>query len=221
MKSISQYIEYTNLKPFITDRELDTLVAEAKEYKFYGVCVPPFWVKQAKREIGNSNLKLATVIGFPFGYNVTEAKLEEIKQGLSAGANELEVVMNLSALKIKMDWTKIELAKCAKLIHDQSASFKVIIETGYLSEAEIIRACKIAEEAGADFVKTSTGIANQGAQEKRISLMKKNLSPTIGVMACGGIRTYGQVMDMVEAGALRIGTSSGVEIMKELEEEED
>jgi deoxyribose-phosphate aldolase len=219
MKSINQYIEYTNLKPFITDRELDKVVSEAKEYKFHGICIPPFWVKQAKREIGNSPVNLATVIGFPFGYNVTEVKLEEIKQALAAGANELEVVMNISALKIKMDWTKIELAKCAKLIHDHSSLFKVIIETAYLTDEEMIRACKISEEAGADVVKTSTGLAPQGSMEKRISLMKKNLPSHIGVMACGGIRTYGQVMDMVEAGATRIGTSSGVEIMKELEEE--
>jgi deoxyribose-phosphate aldolase len=219
MKAINQYIENTSLKPFITDREVDQLVAEARDYKFHGVCVPPFWVKQAKREIGNSDLKLATVVGFPFGYNVTEVKLEEIKQAMSAGANELEVVMNISALKVKMDWTKIELAKCAKLIHDNSCIFKIIIETAYLNDEEIIRACKISEETGADFVKTSTGFASQGAIEKRISLMKKSMNSHVGVMACGGIRTYGQVMDMVEAGALRVGTSSGAEIMKELEED--
>jgi deoxyribose-phosphate aldolase len=219
MKSINQYIEYTNLKSFITDSEVDQIVGEAKEYKFYGICIPPFLIKQAKRAIGNFSLNLATVIGFPFGYNITEVKLEEIKQAINSGANELEVVMNISALRMKMDLTKIELAKCAKLIHDNSCSFKVIIETAYLSENEIIRACKISEESGAAFVKTSTGFAPQGAMEKRISLMKKSLSSHVGVMACGGIRTYGQVMDMMEAGALRIGTSSGVEIMKELAEE--
>ncbi|MFL5728213.1 MAG: deoxyribose-phosphate aldolase [Cytophagaceae bacterium] len=216
MLPINEYIEHTNLKPFITDRHVDSLVAEAGKYKFRGVCVPPFWVKRAKREIGKENIRLITVAGFPFGYNMTETKLEEIKLAIADGAQEIDVVVNISALKMDMDWVKIDLAKCSKLIHDNGCMLKVIIEVAYLTDSEIVKACQIAESAGADFLKTSSGFATQGALEHKISLMKKSLSKNVGVMACGGIRTYDQVMDVIDAGAVLIGTSSGVDIMKEL-----
>jgi deoxyribose-phosphate aldolase len=216
MKPANEYIEHTNLKPFITDRQVDQLIKEAKEYKFRAVCVPPFWVKRAQREISNGNIRLVTVAGFPFGYNMTETKLEEIKLGIANGAQEIDVVMNISAFKTKMDWVKVDLAKCSKLIHESTCQMKVIIEVGYLNDAEIIQACKISEQAGADYVKTSSGFATQGALEKAISLMKKNLSDNVEVMACGGIRTYDQMLDVIHAGADLIGTSSGVDIMKEL-----
>jgi deoxyribose-phosphate aldolase len=216
MKPINEYLEHTNLKPFITDRNVDRLISEAKQYKFRGVCVPPFWVKRAHREIGSAGVKLVTVAGFPFGYNMTETKIEEIKLAIADGAQEIDVVLNISALKINMDWTKIDLVKCGKLIHENSCLMKVIIEVAYLNDSEIIQACKISQDAGADYVKTSSGFATQGSLEHKISLMRKTLGKNIGVMACGGIRTYGQVMDAIEAGADLIGTSSGVDIMKEL-----
>jgi deoxyribose-phosphate aldolase len=216
MKPVNEYIEHTNLKPFITDLNVDHLVNEAKRYRFRGICVPPFWVKRAKREIGNESIRLITVAGFPFGYNMTETKLEEIKLGMANGAQEIDVVVNISALKINMDWVKIDLAKCAKLIHENSCLMKVIIEIGYLNDNEIIRACRISEEAGADYVKTSSGFATQGSLEQKISMMRKNLGRNVGVMACGGIRTYDQVLDAIDAGADLIGTSSSVDIMEEL-----
>jgi deoxyribose-phosphate aldolase len=216
MKPFNEYIEHTNLKPFITDRNVDKLVSEAKEYKLRGICVPPFWVKRAHREIGSANVKLVTVAGFPFGYNMTETKLEEIKLAIADGAQEIDVVLNISALKVNMDWAKIDIAKCSKMIHQNNCLMKVIIEVTYLNESEIIHACKISQEAGADYVKTSSGFATQGALEKKISLMRKTLAKSVGVMACGGIRTYDQVMDVIDAGADLIGTSSGVDIMKEL-----
>ena len=216
MKPVNEYIEHTNLKPFITDRDVDKLVSEAKEYKLHGVCIPPFWVKRARREIGSENIRLITVAGFPFGYNMTETKIEEIRLAIANGAHEIDVVLNISALKMNMDWAKIDLAKCSNLIHQNNCLMKVIIEVAYLNDAEIIRACKISQETGADYVKTSSGFATQGALEKKISLIRKNLPENTGVMACGGIRTYGQLMDVIEAGADLIGTSSGVDIMREL-----
>lgn len=215
MQSLNRYIEHTNLKPFVTDREIDRLVAEAKEFALLGVCVPPFWVKRARREIGPANVSLVTVVGFPLGYNMTEVKLEEIKIAIATGADELDVVMNISAFKINMDWFKVELAKCSKLIHEREKLFKVIIETAFLDDEEIIKACRICAAAGVDFVKTSTWFAGAGAKEEHIRLMRKNLPAEVGIKASGGIQTAAQAMAMISAGADRIGTSNGVKIVSE------
>lgn len=215
MSSINHQIEHTLLKPTLSDKDIDRLVAEAKQYKFFGVCVPPFWVKSAKREIADSEIKLVTVIGFPLGYNMTETKLEEIKIAMSTGADELDVVMNISAFKIKMDWVKIELAKCSKLIHDHHKIIKVIIETSYLDEEEIRRACKLCADAGADFVKTSSGFAPDGAEAEQIRIMRKALPDSVGIKASGGISTYEHAIKMLDAGADRIGTSNGIKIVLE------
>jgi len=212
---ISRFIEHTNLKPDLTADQIDSLVSEAKMYGFVGVCVPPFWVKRAAREIGTLDIQLVTVIGFPFGYQRTESKLVEIEKAIEDGANELDVVMNISAFKSGMPWTKIELAKCAKLAHDNDALLKVIIETAYLNDEEIIQACKLVSDAGADFVKTSTGFASAGAQVEHIKLMRTNSPSNVGVKASGGIRDYKTAKAMVDAGADRLGVSAGVSIMQE------
>lgn len=215
MKSPAAYIEHTNLKPTITDREVDKLVAEAKEFNFNGVCVPPFWVKRAQREIGSSNINLVTVIGFPLGYQMTETKIEEIKVAIQTGANELDVVMNISAFKINMNWFKIELAKCSKLIHENNCLMKVIIETAYLDFEEIKKACKIGVDSGADFIKTSTGFATEGATVEKVELIKSLVPNSVGIKASGGIKSFDQTQSLIKAGADRIGTSSGVVIMNE------
>lgn len=215
MKLLNEYIEHTNLKPNITDKQVDLLVREARDFKFLGVCVPPFWVKRAKREIGNSEIKLVTVIGFPLGYNMTETKLEEIKMALATGADELDIVMNISAFRIKMDWVKIELARCNKLIHEHQKISKIIIETAYLDEDEIQRACKLCVDSGADYIKSSTGFAPEGATVEKIQWIKKSIPASVGIKASGGISTAAQVREMIQAGAERIGTSSGIKIMNE------
>jgi deoxyribose-phosphate aldolase len=212
---INKYIEQTNLKPVITDKDIYTLVDEAKEHQFLGICVPPFWVKKAKRELGSVDIKLVTVIGFPLGYNMTETKVEELTRAIGDGANELDLVMNISAFKANMPWVKIELAKCATLAHSHSVLLKVIIETAYLDEDEVVKASLLSQHAGADFVKTSTGFASSGATIDQIKLMRKVLSPEVGIKASGGIKNYEQAIAFIEAGAERIGTSSGVEIMKQ------
>jgi deoxyribose-phosphate aldolase len=214
--NLASYIEHTNLAPTVTIKEIDQLVAEAKQFHFLGICVPPFWVKRAKREIGNEPVKLVTVAGFPLGYNMTETKLDEILRAIENGADEVDVVWNISSFKTGIPWTKIDVAKCARLAHDHHKILKVIIETAYLSEDEIESACKICADAGADFVKTSTGFAGEGAKEEHIKRMRSVLPKNVGIKASGGIKTYEQALRLIEAGADRIGTSSGVKILESL-----
>ena len=211
---IVRYIEHTNLSPVLTIKDIDRLVEEAKQFQFLGVCVPPFWVKRAKREIANEKILLVTVAGFPLGYSMTETKLDEIKRAIENGADEVDVVWNISSFKTNLPWTKIEIAKCSKLLHDHQKILKVIIETAYLSDEEIVTACKLCADAGADFVKTSTGFAPTGAKEEHIELMRATLPSSVGIKASGGIKTHEQVVALVDAGASRIGTSSGVKILE-------
>lgn len=212
--AINQFIEQTNLRPNLTDRDIDLLVEESITHDFVGVCLPPFWVKKAARDLKDSNIQLVTVIGFPLGYPKTESKLLEIDHAINDGARELDIVMNISAFKSGMPWPKIELAKCAKIIHEAECLMKVILETSYLTEEEIITAAKLSVEAGADFVKTSTGFSGQGATESHVKLLRNNVPSTVGVKASGGIKSFSQAQAMIDAGAERIGTSSGVQIMK-------
>jgi deoxyribose-phosphate aldolase len=214
VQPLNRYIEHTNLNPTVTIKDIDKLVEEAKQYNFLGVCVPPFWVKRARREIGSEDILLVTVAGFPLGYSMTETKLDEIKHAIDNGADEIDVVWNISSFKTGNPWTKIEIAKCSKLIHDYQKILKVIIETAYLSDDEIIEACKLCADAGADFVKTSTGFAPSGAKVEHIQLMKKSVPLGVGIKASGGIKTREQTIQLIEAGADRIGTSSGVFIFK-------
>lgn len=216
---INRYIEHTNLKPTITDKDVDVLVAEAIKYQFVGVCIPPFWVKRAARELADHDIQLVTVIGFPLGYQMTESKLVEIEKAIDDGANELDIVMNISAFKSGMPWVKIELAKCANLIHQNGCMMKVILETAYLSDEEIITATRLCSEAGADFVKTSTGFASTGAKVAQIELMRKCAPSNVGIKASGGIKDLLTLKAMVSAGADRIGTSSGIGIMEEIQKE--
>jgi deoxyribose-phosphate aldolase len=205
LETLNRYIEHTNLSPTLTIQDVDKLVAEAKQYHFLGVCIPPFWVKRAKREIGDSKILLITVAGFPLGYSMTETKLEEIKCAIENGADEVDVVWNISSFKSGNPWTKIEIAKCSKLAHDH--------QKAYLSNDEIVEACKIGVDAGADFVKTSTGFAPSGAKVEHIQLMKKSVPGGVGIKASGGIKTKEQAIQLIEAGADRLGTSSGIAIV--------
>ncbi|MEJ0031661.1 MAG: deoxyribose-phosphate aldolase [Bacteroidota bacterium] len=218
--SLAQYIEHTNLSPTLTIGDIDRLVDEAKQYSFFGVCVPPFWVKRAKREIGSSPIALVTVAGFPLGYNMTETKLDEIKRGIENGADEIDVVMNVTSFKTGIPWTKVEIAKCSKLTHDHEKLLKVIIETAYLSDEEIESACKICADAGADFVKTSTGFASPnaggqatGAKLEHVQIMRRVLPELVSIKASGGIKSRAFAEELINAGASRIGTSSSISII--------
>ncbi len=214
--NIAPYIEHTNLSPTLTIRDIDTLVNEARQFSFLGVCVPPFWVKRAQREIAKDKIALVTVAGFPLGYSMTETKLDEIKRAIDNGADEVDVVWNITSFKTGIPWTKIEIAKCSKITHDHQKLLKVIIETAYLSDEEITEACKLCADAGVDFVKTSTGFAPTGAKVEHVKLMRSVLPSHVGIKASGGIKTREQAIAMIEAGADRLGTSSGVKIVERL-----
>ena len=217
MLKLNRFIEHTLLNPTLTDKDISKLVEEAIEYEFLGVCVPTFWVKKVKREVHKQGIQLVTVIGFPLGYQMTENKLDEIKLAIDNGANELDIVMNISAFKSGMSWVKTELAKCAQLIHENDCLMKVIIETAYLTDEEIISASHICQDAGTDFVKTSTGFAPYGAKTDHIKLIRKTINSNVGVKASGGIRDYATAVSMIESGADRLGVSAGVKIMQEVE----
>lgn len=212
--NLATHIEHTNLSPTLTIGDIDKLVEDAKRFSLLGICVPPFWVKRAKREIGTAKIILVTVAGFPLGYNMTETKLDEMQRAVDNGADEIDVVWNLTSFRTNLPWTKIEIAKCSKLAHDHDKLLKVIIETAYLSDDEIKRACKLCADAGADFVKTSTGFAPSGAKAEHIALMRENLPPAVGIKASGGIKTFDDAKRMIDAGATRIGTSSALNIVQ-------
>jgi deoxyribose-phosphate aldolase len=212
---LNRYLESTLLKPTVTDREIDLLLSEAIDAQFIGVCVPPFWVKKAKRELQDQDIQVVTVIGFPFGYEATETKVAEAKTAIQNGADELDVVWSQTAFHSGMTWPKIELAQLAKVCHESERIMKVIIETAYLSPAQIREACLICQDAGADFVKTSTGYAPYGARVEDISLMREVLPYTIGIKASGGIKTLEQALAMIQAGADRLGTSAAKSLMDE------
>lgn len=215
MQRIHRYIEHTVLKPTLTDKDIEKATEEAIQHQFMGLCVPPFWVKKAKRDLGTADVQMVTVIGFPLGYQMAETKSREIEVALKTGADELDIVMNISAFKTGLPWAKIELAKFSKMIHEAEAFMKVIIETAYLNEEEIVTACKLCADAGVDFVKTSTGFAGEGAKLKDIQLMRSVLPSQVGIKASGGIKTRAQAESLIVAGADRIGTSSGVQIVTE------
>ncbi|WP_373497566.1 deoxyribose-phosphate aldolase [Aquiflexum sp.] len=215
MKNIERYIEQTILKVQTTDVDIENLVKDAKTYRFIGICVPPFWVKKAKREIGDSDIQLVSVAGFPLGYNLTETKLFEAEQLIKHGADEIDVVWSISAFKAGMNWPKIELAKMSQLCHDHVRILKVIIETAFLDQEEIIKACEICADAGVDYVKTSTGFAPDGAKIEHIVLMREHLPSNVGIKASGGIKSLEQAVNLIKAGADRLGTSSGVQIVND------
>ena len=215
MHKLNRYLESTLLKPTVTEREIDQLVREAREEQFIGICVPPFWVKKVKRELQDEDIQVVTVVGFPFGYESTEAKVAQLKAAIKDGADELDVVWSQTAFHSGMSWPKIELAQLSKICHEEERLLKVIVETAYLSPAQLQEACAICVDAGADFVKTSTGYAPYGARVEDISLMRQALPSTVGVKASGGIKTLELALALIQAGADRIGTSAAKTLMDE------
>ena len=215
MQHINLYIEHTILKADTTHHDIDRVVREGLEYQFKGICVPPFWVKKARKQLGETEVQLVTVSGFPFGYNKTETKIFEIEQAIHDGADEVDIVWNLSAFRSGMTWVKHDIAKCAEVLHGHGKILKVILETAYLDKDAIMSGCILCKDAGADFVKTSTGFAHEGAMVENIRIMRTTLPSSVGIKAAGGIKDYDTAVAMIKAGADRIGTSSGVKIMEE------
>jgi deoxyribose-phosphate aldolase len=213
MKNLNRYLESTLLRANMTDKDLDLLLRDAIEEQFVGVCVPPFWVKKTKRELQLEDIQVVTVIGFPFGFEDTATKVAETKEAIKQGADELDLVWSQTAFHSGMNWPKIEIAQIAKICHEEERTLKVIIETAYLSHGQIREACLICQDAGADYVKTSTGYAPSGAKVEDIRLMREVLPSIVGIKASGGIKTLEFALELIAAGADRIGTSSAKAIM--------
>jgi deoxyribose-phosphate aldolase len=214
--NIAPYIDHTLLKQTVTLSEIKNLCQEALEYGFAAVCVPPLYVKEAKEILNDSNIKTATVIGFPFGYCAIEAKVAEIVLAIVDGADELDMVVNISAIKNE-DWTFIanEINTIMPIVKNKGKVIKVIIESGILTHDEIIKCCDIYGAAGVDYVKTSTGFAEKGASIHDIQLIRAHLADTIKIKASGGIRSYSFAKELINAGANRLGCSASVQIVKE------
>ena len=211
---LNKYIDHTILKPTCLVSDIEKLCAEAKQYDFAAVCVPPNFVKLAKDKLLGSTVQVATVIGFPFGYSATEAKIAEIILAMVDGADELDVVANISAIK-NADWSAIadEINHIMPIIRSKGKVVKIIIESGVLSDDEIIKCCDIYGIAGIDYLKTSTGYAEKGASVEAVKLFRKHLPDQVQIKASGGIRDYATAKLMIDAGATRIGCSAGVAIV--------
>ncbi|MDG3262876.1 deoxyribose-phosphate aldolase [Streptococcus suis] len=209
---LNRYIDHTILKPETTQEQVEKILAEAKEYDFASVCVNPTWVALAAESLKDSDVKVCTVIGFPLGANTPAVKAFETKDAISNGADEIDVVINIGALKtgnydlVLEDIKAVVAASGDKLV-------KVIIEACLLTDDEKVKACQLSQEAGADYVKTSTGFSTGGATVADVALMRKTVGPDMGVKASGGARSYEDAIAFIEAGASRIGASSGVAIM--------
>lgn len=215
---IAKYIDHTILKPTTTLWEVERICEEAMQYQFAAVCVPPLFVKTAKAVLINSNVKVATVIGFPFGYSAIEAKVAEIVLAILDGVDELDMVINISAIK-NTDWQFLanEINTILPLIRNRNKILKVIIESGVLTDDEIIKCCDLYGAAGVDYVKTSTGYAEKGASVHAVQLIRKHLSDTVKIKASGGIKTYQFAKELIDAGADRLGCSSSISIVEESE----
>ncbi|MDD2481699.1 MAG: deoxyribose-phosphate aldolase [Lutispora sp.] len=218
MRNLASYIDHTILKPEASEKDVIKICNEALEYGFASVCINPCFVGLANSILKGSEVKVCTVIGFPLGANTHAVKAFEATDAIQNGAEEIDMVLNIGALKEgRLDYVQEDIAAVAKVCKGK-ALLKVIIETCLLSEEDKIEACNIAKLAGADFVKTSTGFSTSGATEADIALMRKTVGEELGVKASGGIRDYSTALAMIRAGATRIGASASVKIINESDE---
>jgi deoxyribose-phosphate aldolase len=215
-KGLAAMIDHTLLKPEATPEEVERLCNEAVEFGFASVCINPGHVTLAREKLRGSNIKICSVIGFPLGATTTRSKVCEAEEAISNGAQEIDMVISIGRLKSR-DFTFVEgdIRSVVEAAHSRSAIAKVIIETCLLTDEEKERACLLAKNASADFVKTSTGFSKGGATVADVALMRRVVGNKMGVKASGGIRSYEDAIRMIESGATRIGTSSGVKIVLE------
>jgi deoxyribose-phosphate aldolase len=211
---MARYIDHTMLKPEATAGEIDQLCREAEQYHFASVCINPTWVKRAAENLRGTSVPVCTVIGFPLGATTPEIKAMEARRALRDGAREVDMVLNIGALKSgDYDLVRNDIEKVVDAAHDGGALCKVILETALLTDEEKVIASSLAKGAKADFVKTSTGFGPGGATVYDVALMRETVGPHMGVKASGGVRTADDAEDMIAAGATRIGASAGVEIV--------
>jgi deoxyribose-phosphate aldolase len=213
---LAGYIDHTLLKPEATDAQIAQLCYEARKFNFAAVCVNPGKVKLCAQLLKGAPVKIATVVGFPLGATPPEVKAYETQQALDDGAHEIDMVINIGALKSK-DYTLVarDIAMVVRTAQTGGAITKVIIEAALLDDEEKVIACKLAQEAGAEYVKTSTGFAAGGATVHDVALMRWAVGPEMGVKAAGGIKSYADAVNLIEAGATRIGASASIKIMQE------
>lgn len=220
-QQLAKMIDHTLLKPEVTKEQISSLIEEAKEYQFASVCLNPAWVSYAKEQLTDSEVKVCTVIGFPLGATTTETKVFEAKQAVENGADEVDMVIAIGHLKSgDTDYVKNDIAKVKEAVGKEIV-LKVIIETSLLTEEEKELACQLSEEAGADFVKTSTGFSGGGATVEDIQLMHRVVGDRLQIKASGGVRSLDDAKKMVEAGASRLGASAGVQIINGLVTDSD
>jgi deoxyribose-phosphate aldolase len=214
--NLAKTIDHTLLRPDCTAADVEQLCQEARQQEFASACVPPCYVPLAARELSGSGVAVCTVIGFPLGYNSPRVKFREAEIALAEGATELDLVLNVSLLKSgNLDAVKAEVEDLADLVDVHDALLKVIIETALLTDTEIEVAARLCAEAGAHFVKTSTGFASRGASVADVELLRRVLPPSVRIKASGGIRTRAQALALLAAGADRLGTSNSLVIMQE------
>ncbi len=213
---LNKYIDHTNLKAYATREDIEKLCEEARLYQFASVCVNPYYVTLAKNLLEDTSVAVCTVVGFPLGQNTIETKEFEAIRAVESGADEVDMVINIAAIKNKdYDYIKEEIETIRDSI--EGITLKVIIETCYLTKEEIIKMTEICNETYVNFIKTSTGFGTKGAQIEDIKLIKEHKMDYLEIKASGGIKTLEQAYEMINAGATRLGTSSGVELMKEEE----
>jgi deoxyribose-phosphate aldolase len=213
--NLARFIDHTLLKPDATPDQIAQLCFEARKYQFASVCVNSTWVKLCAQLLEGSPVKVCTVIGFPLGATASEAKVFETIHAIDQGATEIDMVINIGALKAReLDMVARDIQGVVDAAHSRNVIVKVILETILLTDEEKTIACSLSKEAGADFVKTSTGFAGGGATVHDVALMRRVVGPEIGVKASGGVRTYEDAESMIQAGATRIGASAGVKIMQ-------
>jgi deoxyribose-phosphate aldolase len=215
--NLNQYIDHTLLKPEATLSQIEKLCQEAKENNFFSVCINSYYVKTCVQLLSGTSVKVCTVVGFPLGASTMETKRFEAMKAVAEGAKEIDMVMNISAVK-SGNWQYVvdDMSSLAQVCHQQGAILKVILETCLLTEEEKKKACELAVKAGVDFVKTSTGFSTGGATIEDVKLMRSIVGPNIGVKASGAIRNTETAQAMIEAGATRLGTSASVDIVKGL-----
>lgn len=212
---LAEKIDHTILKPDCTLEEIKGVCEEAKSNGFFSVCIPPFYVKDAAQCLENTPVKVTTVIGFPMGYATTPAKVEEIKRAIDDGADEVDAVVNICAIKSgNWNYVRNDIDSMTRIAHLRGKHIKIILETGLMTQEELAKLCKICTDSEVDFVKTSTGILAAGANVDTVSWLRANLPASIKIKASGGVRSYHDAQRLVEAGADRLGSSASVQIIQ-------
>lgn len=216
MRTLASYIDHTQLKAFCTESDIVNLCAEARQFQFAAVCIPPCYVGTAKEQLKESGVKVCSVAGFPLGYNPTSVKMAECSYLLENGADEVDVVVNVSWIKSgKWSEVRAEIIALHQLIAQKKAVFKLIFETAYLSDEEILQLTELCLECGVDYLKTSTGFAPKGAELDTVVAIKNKIGEQAKIKASGGISDLASALAFIEAGVDRIGTSSGIKLVSE------